>query len=108
MGAIKLYPNQQSIYISKKEDSELYAQMDMAALQRAMVELDGAAFKLWLYLARNKNRYQFALSPKAMEEWGIRKDSYYRGKKALEEKGYLVEEGEGLVFRETPTAKYIF
>jgi hypothetical protein len=43
-----------------------------------------------------------------MEEWGIRKDSYYRGKKALEEKGYLVEEGEGLVFRETPTAKYIF
>lgn len=43
-----------------------------------------------------------------MEDWGIRKDSYYRSKKVLEEKGYLVEEEDGLVFRETPTAKYIF
>lgn len=105
MAGIKLYPNQSSITILKQEDSELYAQVDMGALQVAMVELDGVAFKIWMYLARNKNRYEFALSPKAMEEWGIKKDAYYRAKKVLEEKGYLVEGKHGLVFNEYPVVK---
>jgi hypothetical protein len=43
-----------------------------------------------------------------MEDWGIKKDAYYRSKKLLEEKGYLVEGGNGLVFYETPQVKYIF
>ena len=79
-----------SITILKQEDSELYAQIDMDALKTAMVELDGTAFKIWMYLVRNKNGYEFALSPKAMEDWGIKKDAYYRAKKVLEDKGYLV------------------
>ena len=108
MAAVKLYPNQQNIVILKQENSELFAQLDMVALQRAMIDLDGAAFKIWMYLAKNKHRFEFALSPKAMEDWGIKKDAYYRNKKVLEEKGYLVESKDGLVFHEMPVARYIF
>ena len=105
MGSVKLYPNQQSIIISKQEDSEVFAQFDIEALQKAMQELDGAAFKIWVYLAKNRDRFEFALSPKAMEDWGLKKDSYYRGKKVLEEKGYLVEGKDGLEFYDTPKVK---
>ena len=108
MANVKLYPNQSSVVILKREDSDVFAQLDMGALQKAMAELDGTAFKIWIYLARNKNRFEFALSPKAMEDWGIKKDAYYRGKKVLEEKGYLVEGRDGLVFNEMPAPKYIF
>lgn len=105
MAGVKLYPNQQSIVIFKREDSELFAQFDMDALQKAMQELDGAALKIWLYLVKNRDRFEFALSPKAMEEWGLKKDSYYRGKKVLEEKGYLVEGKDGLEFYDMPKEK---
>jgi hypothetical protein len=40
-----------------------------------------------------------------MEEWGLKKDSYYRGKKVLEEKGYLVEGKDGLEFYDMPKEK---
>lgn len=108
MAGIKTYANQQVVLVSKNENCDVFAQLDMEALQKAMQELDGNAFKVWLYFAKNKARYEFAISPKAMEDWGIKKDAYYRSKKLLEEKGYLVESGNGLVFYEIPQVKYIF
>lgn len=73
-----------------------------------MQDLDGNALKLWLYFVRNKGKYQFAVSPKAMEDWGLKKDAYYRSKKVLEEKGYLIEGENGLEFRDVPQVKYVF
>ena len=108
MAGIKTYANQQKVLINKNENCSVYAQVDIDALQRAMQDLDGNAFKVWLYFAKNKAGYEFAVSPKAMEDWGIKKDSYYRGKKVLEEKGYLIEGKEGLLFKEVPEVKYIF
>jgi hypothetical protein len=37
-----------------------------------------------------------------MEDWGLKKDAYYRSKKVLEEKGYLIEGENGLEFRDVP------
>ncbi len=108
MAVNKVYANQSVVSVCKKEDSELFAQMDMAALQKAMQDLDGNSFKLWMYFVRNKNRYEFALSPKALEDWGVKKDSYYRSKKILIEKGYLIENGDKLEFRDTPKIRYEF
>lgn len=102
------YANQQTVVIYKSESGEVFAQIEMNALQRAMQELDGNALKLWLYFVKNKGKYQFAVSPKAMEDWGLKKDAYYRSKKVLEEKGYLVEGKNGLEFRDVPQVKYVF
>ena len=44
---------------------------------------------MWLYLCKNKEGYQFELSRKACEDWGIKKDSYYDGFKDLVNNGYL-------------------
>ena len=108
MAGVKLYPNQQKVCIRKREDSELFAQVDMDALQRAMQELDGNAFKLWMYLVRNRDSFEFGLSPKALEDWGLKKDAYYRSKKLLEEKGYLIENADGLEFKDIPSVRFNF
>lgn len=46
---------------------------------------------MWLYLDKNTNGYRLELSQKACADWGLKKDSYYRAVKELQEKGYLQE-----------------
>lgn len=61
-----------------------------------MQDLNGSSgLLLWLYLDKNANGYKLELSQKACEEWGLKKDSYYRAKKELESKGYLEQAGAG-------------
>lgn len=50
---------------------------------------------MWLYLNKNQDNYRFALSQKACEEWGIKKDSYYDGIKDLITHGYLRQSQPG-------------
>ena len=50
---------------------------------------------MWLYLCKNKEGYQFELSRKACEDWGIKKDSYYDGFNDLVKHGYLRLSKEG-------------
>ena len=70
--------------------------MNLASAQRAVNDLKDSGFKLWFYLAKNQDNYEFALSQKACAEWGIKKDSYYRAVSELKDKGYLIAgEGEG-------------
>lgn len=65
------------------------------ALQIAMQQLKGEHLKLWLYLVKNKDNYQLELSQKALEEWGLKKDSYYKAVKTLIDKGYLTPAKDG-------------
>ena len=44
---------------------------------------------MWIYINKNQDGYQFELSRKACEEWGIKKDSYYDGLRDLENNRYL-------------------
>ena len=73
-----------------RDRNNLFATMNLEALQHAMQELKGSSFKLWAYFNKNQDKYQLELSQKACAEWGIKKDSYYSAVKDLTEKGYLV------------------
>jgi hypothetical protein len=97
--AKSIYPNQFTVVSGKrmKTNSEnLYAKMNLEALQGACEDLNGIALKLYLYLAKNREDFKLALSPTAARSWGIKKDSYYKAKDELIEKGYLVDKGNSV------------
>lgn len=88
------YANQYTIIIGDRlprDADHPYTRQSLEALQKAMVDLKGESFKLWLYLSKNKDGEEWGLGPKACEAWGIKKDSYYKAKDLLVEKGYLRE-----------------
>ena len=65
---------------------------------------------MWLYFNKNQNKYEFELSPKDCEMWGIKKSSYYRGIEELEKFGYLkpIKEGSNIYrFYEYPVEWYM-
>lgn len=65
--------------------------------------LQGEAFKLWLYIAKNQNGFKLALSMSDALSWGIgSKSSYYRAVKELEDKSYLEKTSSGYVFTDIP------
>ena len=104
-------PNQKRIIIGerKKRDREnLYAMINLEALQEAMKNLKGSSLKLWLYCDKNQNKYEFDLSRVACQDWGIKKYSYYSGFADLVMKGYLVPIREGsntYIFCETANSE---
>lgn len=59
-----------------------------------MKDLKGECFKLWSYFSKNQNNFQFDLSYKELEQWGIAKSTYYESFKKLVEKGYLQRKDE--------------
>ena len=87
-------PNQKVVKVQKEEcnANNLYAMYNQEALRRAMLDLKGETFKLWCYLGKNQNDYEFALSRVDALNWGLgSKSSYDRAVKELIEKRYLVE-----------------
>ena len=57
-----------------------------------MRRLKGEAFKLWVYLNKNRESYTMALSAVDALAWGIgSKSSYDRAVMKLIEQGYLVK-----------------
>lgn len=75
----------------KRSKDNLFATFNLDALQEAMNNLNGSSgLLLWLYLNKNMEGYSLELSQKAAEEWGLKRDSYYRAFKELEAKGYLI------------------
>lgn len=90
------------------DKSHTYCLMHIDSLQAAMCNLKGETLKLWLYCNKNQNGYQFELSQKALQEWGLKKDAYQTAKKKLMELGYLVpasEDSNVLIFCETLSEK---
>ena len=87
-------PNQKTISVQKEKCSadELYSMYNLGALQYAMLDLKGEAFKIWVYIGKNQHGYTFGLSKVDAINWGIgSKSSYDRAVKELIDKGYLVE-----------------
>ena len=86
--------NQKTIKIQKEECSRnnKYSMYNLEAQQAAMIDLKGETLKMWYYLGKNQNGYEFALSMVDAIKWGIgSKSSYNRAIAELKEKGYLVE-----------------
>lgn len=94
---MKTVANQKTIAISKeacdnKCKENHYSKINLKALQDAIIDLDGNAFKLWVYFAKNQDGYTFALSPIDAIKWGIgSKKTYDRAVKKLIQEKYLVE-----------------
>lgn len=88
-------PNQKKITISKVPltENKPYLMIDLETLQIAMKELRGESFRMWVYLAKNIDHYELALSPADAAEWGILRDSYHKAVKTLIDKNYLVQTG---------------
>lgn len=90
----RLYPNQKAIRIAKTESNKenAYAIFNLAALQRAMTTLNPSAFKLWCWLNKNQNGYEFALSLVSVsQDTGLGKAAYQGAVRELIEKKYLIE-----------------
>lgn len=91
----------------KCDKTNLYATINLAALDKAAQDLKPNSFKLWIYFSKNQNNYEFALSSKAIErDFGIKKDAYDGAIKELMDKGYLVKrpntDEENYYFYELP------
>ena len=88
------HPNQKTLKIYKclcNRDNP-YSTFNLQALQTAMRRLKGEAFKLWVYLNKNRESYTMALSAVDALAWGIgSKSSYDRAVMKLIEQGYLVK-----------------
>lgn len=103
--------NQKIVQIAprtKRDADNLFAMMNIDALQAAVQDLKGSALKMWLYFNKNQDSYKFELSQKACLAWGIKKDSYYAGIEELIRKGYLLPIYEGsniYCFYEKPKAE---
>jgi len=70
---------------------------NLAALDEAAFNLQKkASFKLYMYLAKNQDKYNFALSSSHFMAWaGVAKTAYDSAFEELEEKGYLVPKEPG-------------
>ena len=99
------YANQLKVKVmpkAKRDKDHIYSMFNIDALQLAMNNLKGESFKLWVYLNKNQDNYEFDLSQAACAQWGLKKDAYQSAKKTLMKLGYLIEGAESLEFYETP------
>lgn len=92
-------PNQKFITDTQKstcDKEHLFAQINLDALNTAMMRLKGEHFKVWVYFAKNASGYSFYLSSKDVcENCCISRDTYDKAIAALIKTGYLVQEEEG-------------
>lgn len=85
-----VYPNQKVITVLKDECKEDFLQVNNANWQCACVNLTYSAFKVYLYMASNKNGYSFALSYETINELvPMNRKTYDKAIKELKDCGYL-------------------
>lgn len=87
-------PNQRIIYIQRisADARREFFKIGHEQLYKASHDLGGNTFKLYIYLADNKDNYKLELSSKHFIEWSGTSDSTYdRAFKELKEKGYLMQ-----------------
>lgn len=103
------YANQKTIKITNIEPiyytkgkpigNGFYPTLYYDYIDKAASLLNGNAFKLWLYLIRWHNNGEVDFSPAALKDrMGMSKSSVADAKHELIEKGFLIEEGNQLVF----------
>jgi DNA-binding MarR family transcriptional regulator len=107
----KTVPNQKIIRINREmpTSTEPFLSIKKEHMINAYKDLRQTAFVLYMYLACNKNNYQKAFSPKAVEnELGMPPSTTRDQIEKLIEKGYLVrisEDSNIYDFYETPHIK---
>lgn len=91
---IKTVPHQRTIKVGKSttDKSHKYTTNNLEALAEASKNLQSlGGFKLYMYLAKNQENYELALSNADFKEWsGLERRAYTTAFEELKEKGYLV------------------
>lgn len=102
---VKTVPNQRTISVSKQptDKQHKYTANNLDALDEAASRLQSkGGFKLYMYLAKNQDKYYFALSSSAFCLWsGLGLRAYTTAFEELEKEGYLVK-------KEDKEKSYIF
>lgn len=92
---VKLVPKQKLVIVNKAkcDVSNLYCKFNLQTLNGAAQQLKTkAGFKLYIYIAKNIDKYTFALSGKDFQEWaGVGKTAYDTAVDELITCGYLVK-----------------
>ena len=101
------------VHKEKCDKDNIYAMINIDAMKLAMKDLTPAQFQVWLYFAKNQAGYTFAVSPAAaLDEFGIKKDTFQKSKQVLKEKGYLIEnlaKGKNhWIFKEIPVEEIMY
>ena len=83
-------PNQLTVRIQKPQYKEKFLQIGIDEWIHAANIFPPATFKLYLYLAGNKDNFSLELSQQAVQNTiGIKKTAYHDGLNELKEAGYL-------------------
>ena len=89
----KVYKNQKLLRIipALTDKYNSYTMFSNCALESAMLNLSPNAFKVYVYLVKQKHRKgQFALSKTDITDWlQISESSYHRAIRELEKEGYI-------------------
>lgn len=86
-------PNQNVVEVHKEpcDKNHIYSTINDKAVRLAMKDLTAHQFQVWFYFAKNQQGYTFAVSPAAaLDEYGIKKDTFQNTVRILKEKRYLV------------------
>lgn len=92
---MKVSEGQKVLLVSKQpcDKNHYYSVINLESIDYAALHLKGVPFQMWLYIAKNQNNYEFALSCNAFMDWcGCSKPTYLDAVKKLEEKRFLVKE----------------
>lgn len=92
---MKVSEGQKVLLVSKQpcDKNHYYSVINLESIDYAALHLKGVPFQMWLYIAKNQNNYEFALSANAFMDWcGCSKPTYLDAVKKLEEKKFLVKE----------------
>ena len=92
--AVQTVPKQRVIRVNKEltDKQNIYTKNNLSALDEAARRLQSkGGFKLYMYLAKNQDKYEFALSSSAFCDWsGLGMTAYNSAFKELREEGYLI------------------
>ena len=96
-------PNQRQITVNKTvaNKTEIYTVNNLSAIDEAVGRLQSkAGFKLYMYLAKNQDKYQFNLFSSDFIKWaGVSITAYNTAFEELVEEGYLIlEEGSKTIY----------
>ncbi len=93
--SIKTYANQRVITVKKSKCDKIhpYTMLNLAALDEAAAKLKTkAGFKLYIYLVKNQDSHEFALSSKDFITWaGVGIDAYTSAFNELVKYHYLIK-----------------
>lgn len=88
-------PNQKVVHVNRQKCDKNFLQVSKDNWYAANKDLGPYGLQLYLYIAGNRDGFDFALSQEAAErEAGIKKTSYHKYVNLMIEKGYLVPRKE--------------